>query len=210
MIYAERAEKGFFKAVMASVKLALVGAVFFCASKFQWLRRKLPMPGEGPSEDEMHGGSFRIKCWSLPHEPEEGQASISNSSEPVRVFSSMAVRFLSLLFTFSHHCSPCSHCVLLKKLYCMSYNKLGCAFSVLFGLADTEDSSKASSKDSARTLVNRVAGETQYPACECLPSSLDAQYNRISSCCLPLISLDVRGGLGGGACCVGKLWGFRA
>lgn len=85
------AGKGFFRALMASFSLSLIGAVLFCVSKIPWLRKKLPMPGEGPSEAAMHSGSFKIRFWGLPHQPPQDEASGSNGGEPVKVVSMMAV-----------------------------------------------------------------------------------------------------------------------
>ena len=102
MIYAEREGTSLFKALKASVFLVLAGTVLFCASKFEWLRKKLPMPGEGPSEEVLHSGFFKLKCWGLPHEPQQEGASGSAGCEPARVHSMMAV------CTSSLHISACS------------------------------------------------------------------------------------------------------
>lgn len=95
MKYTERDGRGLVKSVVNSVVLSLIGAVFFAAVKIPWIRKKLPMPGEGPSEEVMHGGSFKIKLAALPQQPEEGAAGTSNGSDAgseIRVFASMAVR----------------------------------------------------------------------------------------------------------------------
>ncbi|NJR42129.1 MAG: hypothetical protein HC767_05205 [Akkermansiaceae bacterium] len=95
MKYAERQGKGFFKAVTGTVTLGFAGVFLMVASKIPWLRKKLPMPGEGPSEAALHGGSFKITLWGLPQQPAEAEASSSNVAGTSRVVASMAVRTCS-------------------------------------------------------------------------------------------------------------------
>jgi hypothetical protein len=95
MKYAERSGKGLINALMSSVVLSLIGVVFVGACKIPWLRKMLPIPGQGPSEKEMHSGFFKLKLWALPQQPSETEASASNGSEPVRVYSEMAVSISS-------------------------------------------------------------------------------------------------------------------
>lgn len=112
MRYAERQGRGMLKALWGSIQLSLIGVVFMSVVKFPWLRKKLPMPGEGPSEEFMNNAFFKTQCWALPHEPEGAEASTSNGIEPVRVHAMIAV------CTSSHPISPMSQ-LRISEISCM-------------------------------------------------------------------------------------------
>lgn len=60
----------FFK---VSLPYIAIGALFILASKFAWLRAKLPMPGEGPSKETQTTGFFRATAWGLSEPDESGK-----------------------------------------------------------------------------------------------------------------------------------------
>lgn len=85
MIYSERMGVDIVTAALSSMVMNVCAGLVAGAARFQWLREKLPQPGEGPTDEELDAGYFRLSCWALPEHADKA------SETPARVHSQFAV-----------------------------------------------------------------------------------------------------------------------
>ena len=86
MIYSERLGSSYTSAVLASMVMNVCAGLVAAGAQFAWLREILPQGGDGPSEEELEAGYYKLSCWALPEEYGRGGA------PPVRVLTRFAVR----------------------------------------------------------------------------------------------------------------------
>jgi hypothetical protein len=94
MKYAESSGLGFFKAVFSSTFLTILGFMGFVAAKVPFIRRKLPMPGMGPSQELMDKGFFIMENYALSDKQDGGH--------PHRVKATIKVRLRWQRLAFLH------------------------------------------------------------------------------------------------------------
>jgi short subunit dehydrogenase-like uncharacterized protein len=85
LAYHERAGQGIIQAVLSSMLVSTLGIVLLLASKFPWLRKKLPMPSFGPSRELMETGYFQMRTFALSYETD-------SNVKPQKVIAAIAVR----------------------------------------------------------------------------------------------------------------------
>lgn len=82
MVYSERYGTTFSEAFISSLIGAVFPIVLYLAARFEWVRQKLPAPGEGP-DNVLDKSYFSFAAWALPEGGSEGG---------VRLKSTFAVR----------------------------------------------------------------------------------------------------------------------
>ena len=86
MVYSERLGNNYVTAVLATMVMNVCAGMVAAGAQFEWFREMLPQAGDGPSQEEMEAGYYKLSCWALPEDSEGGHA------PPVRVHSHFAVR----------------------------------------------------------------------------------------------------------------------
>lgn len=96
MVYSERFGMKFKDALIGSIIGMVLTVVLYLAARFEWVRKKLPAPGEGPTDEAVLGENFFVySCWALPDASSAPGG--TQGVAPVRVKSTFAVRlYLSL------------------------------------------------------------------------------------------------------------------
>ena len=87
MVYSERMGKTFKDSVILSLVGFMLVAVSILAACFEWIRKKLPAPGDGP-ENVLDDNYFKFTSWALSDDSSGG----STQQAPVRLKSTFAVR----------------------------------------------------------------------------------------------------------------------
>jgi hypothetical protein len=72
MRYSERLGTNFVTAVLASVVMNVCAGLVAAAAQFEWFQAKLPQSGEGPSQEELEAGYYKMSCWALPEDFDKG------------------------------------------------------------------------------------------------------------------------------------------
>jgi hypothetical protein len=102
MRYAERLGTNFATAVLATMVMNVCAGLVAAAAQFEWFRAKLPQGGDGPSQEELEAGYYKLSCWALPED------FVPGTKPRVRVRSLFAVR-LRLHLTLYHATANLSH-----------------------------------------------------------------------------------------------------